>query len=195
MLSDEQKRRRYDHGGFDGLNAQSGGGRSHNFQFDFGDPFELFHEHFKDSFGDMFRGRFKDFDAVFERMSGGRNMGGVFRNPPGARFGEGSGSCVSQSCNFGGGFGGGSFMSQSRSTTWVNGQKRETISMNKDGRQIDDVYENDQLIKRIVNGQQQSLDAIEDKEIAEDRYAIEGRRDNAEGTQGRRRKAIDGRRH
>merc|ERR1712204_68082 len=57
--------------------------------------------------------------------------------------------------------GGGSFMSQSSSTTYVNGKKVTTISMNKNGKQIQEKYENDRLIERKINGKKQNLDAIE----------------------------------
>merc|ERR1712228_688451 len=63
--------------------------------------------------------------------------------------------------DFGFGGGGGSFMSQSSSTSYVNGKKVTTISMNKNGKQIKEIYENDELIERRINGKVQNLDAIE----------------------------------
>merc|ERR1719300_241597 len=142
VLSDERQRRQYDHGGFDGLNGFGFGGMH--------DPFDIFQEMFSDSFGDdLFGGRFRDFDAIFDAMDFEENdddFGG---------FGGFGGF------GFDGGFGGGSFMSQSSSTSWVNGKKVTTISMNKNGKQIEERYENDELVQRKINGKIQPLDAIE----------------------------------
>eukprot|EP01083_Nonionella_stella_P023453 64887_1 len=135
ILSDEQKRRRCDRGLSDSMGHGGGG---------FHDPFDIFQDMFADSFGDrMFHGRFKHFDQMFEDMGGdGVDMDDLFGG-------------------FGFGGGGGGFMSQSSSTSYVNGKKVTTISMNKNGKQIKEVYENDELVERMINGIKQNLDAIE----------------------------------
>lgn len=173
MLSDEKQRRAYDRGGFDGLNG-------HGHFRGFHDPFDIFQDMFSDSFGDdLFQGRFKDFDAIFEAMDE-EGFGGGF----GGGFGDG----------FGGGFG--NFMSQSSSTSWVNGKKVTTISMNKNGKQIEEIYENDELIQRKINGKLQSLDAIEGSEGNEGNEERETRpqhRDSQRG--GNRRRGGNNRGH
>ena len=116
----------------------------------FHDPFDMFQDFFGDAFGDqMFNGRFKHFDDLFEDMEGGGE--GIDIDDLFGGFGFGGGG--------GGGFG--SFMSQSSSTSYVNGKKVTTISMNKNGKQIQEVYENDELVERKINGKIQNLDAIE----------------------------------
>merc|ERR1719203_1204403 len=143
VLSDDQQRRIYDHRGFDGLNGRRSGG--------FHDPFDMFQDMFADSFGDdLFGGRVKDFDRIFEAM-GGDDFGGS-----GGGFDPFAG------------FGGGSFMSQSSSTSYINGKKVTTISMNKNGQQIEERYENDELVQRKINGKKQPLEAIEGREGTDD---------------------------
>eukprot|EP01084_Bolivina_argentea_P135356 238520_1 len=58
----------------------------------------------------------------------------------------------------------GSFMSQSSSTSFVNGRRVTTNTMNKNGKEIKEVYEDDELIERFINGKKQNLDAIGDSD-------------------------------
>eukprot|EP00485_Elphidium_margaritaceum_P001346 CAMPEP_0202701164 /NCGR_PEP_ID=MMETSP1385-20130828/14273_1 /ASSEMBLY_ACC=CAM_ASM_000861 /TAXON_ID=933848 /ORGANISM="Elphidium margaritaceum" /LENGTH=238 /DNA_ID=CAMNT_0049358519 /DNA_START=17 /DNA_END=730 /DNA_ORIENTATION=- len=101
-------------------------------------PFDLFQEMFADSFGDeLFGGRFKHFDSLFDDLD------------------------VMGMHGAGGGGGASSFMSRSSSTSFINGKKVTTISMNKNGQEITEVFENDVLVQRRINGVMQSLDAID----------------------------------
>merc|ERR550532_2686604 len=63
--------------------------------------------------------------------------------------------------SFGGGMGGGNVMSQSISTSYVNGRKITTKKMSKNGQTIVEKYENDQLVHKAINGQPQNLQAID----------------------------------
>ena len=98
-------------------------------------------------------------------MFGGGNGGNPFDSMF-ASFGSG-GSMMNDdgfssftSSSFGGGGGGANIMSQSISTSYVNGRKITTKKMQKNGQVIVEKYENDELIQKSINGQQQKLDAI-----------------------------------
>ena len=52
-------------------------------------------------------------------------------------------------------------MSQSISTAYVNGKKITTKKIQQNGQTIIEKYENNELIMKSINGQQQQLDSIE----------------------------------
>eukprot|EP00484_Ammonia_sp_Unknown_P026609 CAMPEP_0197034730 /NCGR_PEP_ID=MMETSP1384-20130603/12736_1 /TAXON_ID=29189 /ORGANISM="Ammonia sp." /LENGTH=294 /DNA_ID=CAMNT_0042464685 /DNA_START=164 /DNA_END=1045 /DNA_ORIENTATION=- len=176
VLSDPQQRRRYDRGGMDTFDFQG-----------FHDPFDIFQDFFGDSFGDqMFHGRFKHFDKLFEDMEGGGGHRGAAGDGVNFQdlfadfgFGGGGGSGNVRSSFSSSGMGGGSFMSQSSSTSYVNGKKVTTISMNKDGKEIQEVYEDDELVERKINGIKQNLEAIGSGSGSEqrDERKVDGRGD------------------
>ena len=136
---------------------------------------------FSDQFGDdLFGGRFKHFDKIFENMEegfggggfggggGGINIEDLFGDMPGFGGGASSFSFSSSGGRGGGGRGGAGFMSQSSSTSYRNGKKITTISMNKNGKEIKEVYEDDELVERKINGIKQNLDRIEGGGYEED---------------------------
>eukprot|EP00483_Globobulimina_turgida_P006181 UN06191 len=102
-------------------------------------------------------------------MFGGGMGGDPFQSMFSSSFGGGmngddSGFTSFTSSSFGGGGGmgnGANVMSQSISTSYVNGKKVTTKKMQKNGQTIVEKYENDQLVQKMINGQPQNLDAIE----------------------------------
>jgi len=95
----------------------------------------------RDPFGDPFGG----FGGMNSGMNSGFSTG--FSNDP--FFSQSSSSFSSSS--FGGG-GGGAFKSTSTSTKVVNGRKITTKKVNENGKETVEVYENDTLSSRTVNG-------------------------------------------
>jgi curved DNA-binding protein CbpA len=137
VIGDENNRRRYDRGGVDFAFGGAG----------FHDPFEMFQDFFGGSFGDdLFHGHFRSSNSKKRGQRGRRNGGGDMFDTFG--FGDFFG---------GGNMGGASFMSTSTSTSYVNGQKITTKTMNANGEQITEVYENDVLVKKTVNGVNQAI--------------------------------------
>merc|ERR1712157_688109 len=79
----------------------------------------------------------------------------MFQSP----FGGGDEMFSSSFSSFGGG-GGANVMSQSISTSYINGKKVTTKKMTKNGQTIVEKYENDELIQKSINGKDQKLEAI-----------------------------------
>eukprot|EP01083_Nonionella_stella_P298024 1011861_1 len=133
VLSDPRKRKAYDNGGMDKV------------FMDFGDIFEHFNENsfFDDIFGD--NDPFLRNNNLFSQFNMNDDFGG-FSSFSSSSFG---------------GFGGGNVMSQSISTTYINGKKITTKKMTKNGESIVEKYENDKLVSKMINGSPQNLDAIE----------------------------------
>ena len=175
-MSDPKKRKAYDHGGMDEVFN------------DYGDIFAHFNSHsfFNDIFAnDPFFADFGGFGNINNHNNsnnnnnGNRGFGGfggfggndlassIFSSAFGGGMGgmdDGFSSFTSSSFGgFGGGGNGGNVMSQSMSTTYVNGKKVVTKKIQKNGQTIVEKYENDQLVMKSINGQQQNLDAIEYK--------------------------------
>merc|ERR550532_3729072 len=127
---------------------------------DFGDIFEHFNAN--SFFSDILQN-----DPFFQNAFGGHAssmFGGG--NDPFSMFGGGGGmmndsnDMFSSFSSFGGGGGGANVMSQSISSTYVNGKKITTKKTQKNGQVIIEKYENDQLVRKSINGQQQQLGAI-----------------------------------
>ena len=167
-MSDPKKRKAYDHGGMEEV------------FHDFGDVFEHFnansffkdiftHDDFFRDFGGGFGGPFMndnhnnnnrqnnnnnnnggDFGGGFGIFGGGNPFEAMFSSSFGDPFG-----------GFGGGGGGGNIMSQSISTSYINGKKVTTKKMQKNGKTIIEKYENDQLVHKSINGQKQNLEQLE----------------------------------
>eukprot|EP01084_Bolivina_argentea_P178987 309321_1 len=178
VLSDPKKRRAYDHGGMDEV------------FMDFGDIFEHFNANnffddvfshdpfFSNAFGSMNnhnnnhnnnhhqnhqnnqnnnnnRGGFGGF------FGGGDPFQSMFSSSFNTGFGGGGdGMFQSSFSSFGGGGGGGNVMSQSISTSYINGKKVTTKKMQKNGQTIVEKYENDELVQKMINGEEQNLEAI-----------------------------------
>jgi len=158
VLKDPKKRKTYDNGGMDAVFT------------DFGDIFEHFNAH------NFFDGIFAD-DPFFQQHFGGSpfsNGHSNGHNDPfggmgfgGSMFGGGmfggDDMFSSSFSSFGGGMGGGgaNVMSQSISTSYVNGKKVTTKKVTKNGQTIVEKYENDQLVHKAINGQPQNLQAID----------------------------------
>jgi len=162
VLKDPKKRKTYDNGGIDAVFT------------DFGDIFEHFnaHNYFDSIFAnDPFFRQFGGSAFSSSSQSNGHNNhpfgGSIFGgglgggDPFGSFFGGGGGDEMFSSSfsSFGGG-GGGNVMSQSISTSYINGKKVTTKKMTKNGQTIVEKYENDQLIHKAVNGKAQNLEAI-----------------------------------
>lgn len=156
ILSDTKKRRAYDNGGMDQVFT------------DFGDIFEHFNANsffnhifeedpfFSNAFG----------NSAFSNMNNMNNhqQNNIHNNNPFGSFfgGDPFGSMSMFQSSFGGGGGNGAnIMSQSISTSYINGKKVTTKKMQKNGQSIVEKYENDKLIQKMVNGQPQKLDAID----------------------------------
>jgi len=154
VLSDPKKRAAYDSGGQD----------------------QVFHD-----FGDIFGGRdafsvFDDFFAAFDNRSffqndpffGFQNRQGT-NNPLNNMFGSpfgfmnGGGFTSSFSSSSFGRSGGSNFVSQSISTSIVNGKKVTTKKIQENGKTVEEKYENDKLIYKSIDGVAQNLEAIEYK--------------------------------
>jgi len=151
VLSDTDKRRAYDNGGMDQVFT------------DFGDIFEHFNANsffddifshdpfFSNAFGSAFSNNHQQnntnnnhpFQSMFQSPFGG---GDPFQSMFQSSFGGGNGANV---------------MSQSISTSYINGKKVTTKKIQKNGQSIVEKYENDKLIQKMVNGQPQKLDAIQ----------------------------------
>jgi len=160
VLKDPKKRKTYDNGGMDAVFT------------DFGDIFEHFNAH------NFFDGMFAN-DPFFQQHFGGSPFSNGHQNGQnghqdpfggmgfgGSMFGGGMGfggddMFQSSFSSFGGGMGGGNVMSQSISTSYVNGRKITTKKMSKNGQTIVEKYENDQLVHKAINGQPQNLQAID----------------------------------
>mmetsp|Transcript_14911 Transcript_14911/g.13385 ORF Transcript_14911/g.13385 Transcript_14911/m.13385 type:complete len:252 (+) Transcript_14911:51-806(+) len=176
VLSDPQKRKAYDHGGMDEVFT------------DFGDIFAQFnsHNYFNDVFAnDPFFADFGGFGNAFNNNHNNNHNNHHNNNGFGGFGGFGGNDLASSifSSAFGGGghgddgfssftsssfggFGGGgnggnNVMSQSISTSYINGKKVTTKKIQKNGQTIVEKYENDELVMKSINGQQQKLDAIE----------------------------------
>jgi len=158
VLKDPKKRKTYDNGGMDAVFT------------DFGDIFEHFNAH------SFFDGIFAN-DPFFQQHFGGSAFsssghssngnnhpfgGSMFGggDPFGAFFGGGGDEMFSSSFSSFGGGGGANVMSQSISTSYINGKKVTTKKMTKNGQTIVEKYENDELIQKSINGKDQKLEAI-----------------------------------
>mmetsp|Transcript_12826 Transcript_12826/g.19463 ORF Transcript_12826/g.19463 Transcript_12826/m.19463 type:complete len:228 (-) Transcript_12826:218-901(-) len=159
ILSDPKKRKAYDHGGIDEVFT------------DFGDIFAHFNANsfFNDVFSnDPFFASFANSHPFmnqnqshnthgFQPMFGADPFPSMFSSSFGAPNDGGFQSFVSSS-SFGGGP---NVVSQSVSTSYVNGKKITTKQIQKNGQSIVEKYENDQLVQKMINGQPQNLAAIE----------------------------------
>jgi len=172
VLSDSQQRSNYDHGGF-------------NFDTHFHDPFSVFKD-----FENLFargNGRKKSSDDFFPKFSDDDNDNvndnnenenededddGILSYLFGSKKSNNnkknknnrprtSSSSSSYSYSFGGGSGGFSSSSRSESTMFVNGKTIRKVSIQQNGKSIEETYENDQMIERIVDGTKQHIDAID----------------------------------
>jgi len=158
VLSDEKRRKDYDKPEPQSFFAQrsSGAGPSRRSYtqssepFTFTNPFDIF----KDFFGDT--DPFADFGSS---MFGNRRSNNNLRDPFGDAFGfsstfGNSGSGLGSFPSFGNLGSGSGFSSTSTMTKIVNGKKvttKETVNGNQ---KTKEVYENDQLVSKIVNGQE-----------------------------------------
>lgn len=156
VLSDDKKRKQYDAGDQDFFRSyDSSGFGGHR------DPFDIFKSFFGDSdpFSDpFFTGGFGGGGARQQRASrdpfanafGGDFFGGGFGGGFGG-FGGGGAFESFGSSSFGGG-GGGGFTSTSVSTSIVNGKKRTKKETINGGKKTTEVYENDRLVSKKVDG-------------------------------------------
>uniref|UniRef100_A0A8C2BH15 DnaJ heat shock protein family (Hsp40) member B6b n=2 Tax=Cyprinus carpio TaxID=7962 RepID=A0A8C2BH15_CYPCA len=189
VLSDENKRRRYDTYGKEDL-SHRGGHYDEDFMggFTFRNPDDVFREFFggRDPFADFFA------DDHFEDFFGGRRHRGVSRSrttdsffPGFSPFGSpfsgfdagftpfgpmgGGGFTSFSSSSFGGGGGGGmgNFRSVSTSTKFINGKRITTKRIVENGQERVEVEEDGQLKSITVNG------------ISDDNALEESRRQNA----------------
>lgn len=102
-----------------------------------------------------FSGGAGGFHSGFGGFGSGFGGFGGFDNDPFYSGGGGSSSFSSSTSSFGGGMGGGSFKSTSTSTKTVNGKKIVTKKVNENGQETVEVYENNVLKSKSVNGVQQ----------------------------------------
>ena len=152
ILSDENSRANYDRFGYDGLKNSF---RNSNFKFH--DPFSMFESFFDDdSFFANF-GHDKD-SKTGRKRSHGHSMFDEF-----FKFGDVGGGGNTQTFSFSSGFGGGgaSFSSMSESTMFVNGKKIRKVSKTQNGKKIEETYENDELVEKIIDGTKQALPKID----------------------------------
>ncbi|KXJ28234.1 dnaJ homolog subfamily B member 6 [Exaiptasia diaphana] len=181
VLSDEKRRNIYDKYGREGLTGggrAGGGNMDFNFGFHFHSPEEIFRNFFgtSDPFANFFdddfssgfgpslfsRNRkdtnnrqqrtmdpFRGFSDPFSNMGFGFSSG--FGRDP---FSSGSFASFS---NFSGGTGSRNIKSTSTSTKYVNGKKITKKTTIENGQETVEEYENDRLIRRIVDGTQLQL--------------------------------------
>ena len=179
-MSDPKKRKAYDHGGMDEVFTDFGDifahFNSHSFFNDIfaNDPF------FNDFGGFTGFNNMNNMNMNNNVNNNNTNNMGAFGGGFGNDFGGGFGSIFSSAFGGGGGddgftsftstssfggFGGGgngaNVMSQSISTSYVNGKKITTKKIQQNGQTIVEKYENNELIMKSINGQQQQLDSIE----------------------------------
>jgi len=166
VLKDPKKRKTYDNGGIDAVFTDFGDifehFNAHNF-FDgifANDPF--FQQHFGGSAFSSSSSQSNGHNHPFGAFGGfGGGLGGGFGGFGGlGGGGHGDDLFSSSFSSFGSGGGGANVVSQSISTSYINGKKVTTKKMTKNGQTIVEKYENDQLVHKAVNGQTQTLEAI-----------------------------------
>ena len=164
VLSDQEKRRRYDTGGI-GINFNGFGNNGFGFAEDifknfFRDDDDILKEFFGHDIPGFNMGNDNDNDngGIFSSLFGSRN-----KKKKKKRFGfnlddilNGDMGGDSSSFSFSSMNGGGMRMSSTQ-TTIINGKKIEKKTMTINGKSVSETYENDVLIERIVDGKSQDL--------------------------------------
>lgn len=185
VLSDENKRAEYDRslkyggtgagghgryqnqGGFD-MHDHFGGFGAHRHR----DPFAQFDDLFRND--PFFSDAFKDMDDLFSKTFQNKNSkeerskswGEWFIDKLGVEVTTSSttmnsdGTFSTSKKNYGRSSGSSSYTSRSTRTIIDNGRRIKVQSMEKDGNRIEERYEGNTLVSRLVNGRPQNIDRI-----------------------------------